>query len=96
MDVKFLEAIDGDSDGDGSVQLLDLDTLGQNFGLAGDWTDGDFTGDGQVHLLDLLGQNFGMMVGGDGRVSSVPEPCTFVLFYLSTMILFARVRRRAG
>ena len=53
VDVKFLEAIDGDSDEDGSVQLLDLDTLGQNFGLAGDWTDGDFTGDGQVQLLDL-------------------------------------------
>lgn len=68
----------GDANGDGSVDLLDLDILGSNFGLTpATLAQGDFNGDGTVDLLDLdiLGSNFGangeLLPGdanGDGSV----------------------------
>ena len=65
--------VPGDTDGDGDVDLLDLDALGANFGTLSGATcaEGDFDGDGDVDLLDLdiLGANFGTTPS-----ASVPEP----------------------
>jgi hypothetical protein len=55
--------LDADFNGDGSVDLLDLDILGGNFGAGPGATasQGDANGDGNIDLLDLdiLGSEFG-------------------------------------
>ncbi|CAL1151158.1 unnamed protein product [Cladocopium goreaui] len=65
-----------DFNGDGTVDLLDLDILGANFGGPGDMSTGDANGDGTVDLLDLdiLGGEFGTSAS-----SAVPEPTAAVL-----------------
>ena len=73
--------VPGDANGDGIVDLIDLDVLGANFrtftdlGAAG----GDFTGDGFVGLddLDILGTNFGL------GATVIPEPTGFALMLLA-------------
>ena len=69
----------GDANGDGSVDLLDLDILGLNFGLStgAAYEQGDFNLDGAVDLLDLdiLGLNFGQSVAA----VAAPEPTGAVL-----------------
>ncbi|MEO0529974.1 MAG: hypothetical protein AAF266_05270 [Planctomycetota bacterium] len=76
--------LDGDANGDGSVDLLDLDILGANFGTMGTGTvaTGDFNGDTNVDLLDLdiLGANFGATLGGG---SAIPEPTACVMLLLA-------------
>lgn len=62
--VEAIETTDqpGDANRDGSVDLLDLDILGSNFGVEpATWGQADFNRDGRVDLLDLdiLGTNFG-------------------------------------
>ncbi|MEO0530279.1 MAG: hypothetical protein AAF266_06835 [Planctomycetota bacterium] len=78
----------GDANGDGSVDLLDLDILGSNFGTMGGATfgDGDFNGDGNVDLLDLdvLGANF----GATADAVAVPEPAAMAL--LVSLVLLRR------
>ncbi|MCC6681868.1 MAG: exo-alpha-sialidase [Phycisphaeraceae bacterium] len=84
------KAILGDANGDGQVNLADLQVLGDHW-QAGDayWLVGDFSGDGVVNLADLqiLGDNWGY--GADLNMSfdralqqldlSVPEPATLLL-----------------
>lgn len=69
----------GDANGDGSVDLLDLDILGSNFGVTGTGTfaTGDFNGDTNIDLLDLdiLGSNFGNTSGA----LAVPEPTSLAI-----------------
>ena len=81
-----------DFNGDGTVDLLDLDILGANFGLdPATMAEGDANGDGVVDLLDLdiLGVEFGS--GGEG--SAVPEPGSLAMLALA-MGAFAASRRR--
>ena len=80
-----------DFNGDGSVDLLDLDILGSNFGLdPATMAEGDANGDMVVDLLDLdiLGQEFGM----GGSSAAVPEPTTAILCLASVGVLAARRR----
>lgn len=53
--IVLSEAIDGDVNGDGCVDLSDLGTLLSNFGLSGglEFEDGDLNGDDKVDLSDL-------------------------------------------
>jgi agmatine deiminase len=53
--VTLLEQLPGDTDGDGDVDLCDLNTLLSHYGMTGgaSWGDGDFDGDGDVDLTDL-------------------------------------------
>ena len=81
--------VPGDANSDGVVNILDLDALGTNFGLAGGATNaqGDFNGSGSVDLfdLDLLGMNFGETAATySGPAVSVPEPASLILFLLFT------------
>ena len=75
---------------DGTVDLLDLDILGANFGGPGDSSTGDANGDGVVDLLDLdiLGANFGESLTG----TAVPEPTTLAMLVLTGLVA---LRRRA-
>ena len=85
--------VPGDANGDGNVDLLDLDILGMNFGTMGGATfaDGDFNGDGNVDLLDLdiLGGNFGFM----SPSTSVPEPAGLILCFVALLSAVASRRR---
>ena len=81
VDVEFVPGLlESDFNGDGTVDLLDLDILGQEFGLTDppNTLTADANGDGTVDLLDLdiLGQQFGMMGSGDGQtiVTAIPLP----------------------
>ncbi|MEO0530878.1 MAG: hypothetical protein AAF266_09945 [Planctomycetota bacterium] len=80
----------GDANGDGSVDLLDLDILGANFGTMGTGTvaTGDFNGDTNVDLLDLdiLGANFGTSINS----AAVPEPATIVAALLGIAAVAVR------
>lgn len=81
----------GDANGDGKVDLLDLDILGSNFGNTGTvFGQGDFNQDGTVDLLDLdiLGSNFGNMQ----MAISIPEPTSVLM--LATLVGLGLATRR--
>ncbi|WP_428386911.1 glycoside hydrolase family 10 protein [Mucisphaera sp.] len=62
----------GDTNLDGSVDLLDLSLLAASFGQSGKtWANGDFDGNGSVDLIDLS-----LMAGSFGFGQAVPEPVT--------------------
>lgn len=79
-----------DFNGDGNVDLLDLDILGTNFGGPGDSMTGDANGDFVVDLLDLdiLGSEFGTTSG----TALVPEPASLAMLGLAATALVARRR----
>lgn len=86
--------IPGDVNGDGVVDLLDLDIIGFNFGLMpATRCEGDLNGDGKVDLLDLdiLGSTF----GNSGSLS-VPEPAALPLAVLLVGALAATAGRLGG
>lgn len=78
-----------DFNGDGVVDLLDLDILGANFGQASTMASGDANGDGVTDLLDLdiLGATFGVTAA-----VSVPEP-TGLALVLAALVGSWRSRR---
>lgn len=86
---SFWVAFRGDANLDGKVSLLDLNTLGKNFGQSGSsWEDADFNQDGTVSLddLNLLGGNWGQEISFSASESSeqsvVPEPSTLLLLLI--------------
>jgi hypothetical protein len=84
----------GDSGLDGRVDVYDLASLANHYGVPGNWhwADADFTGDGQVNVYDLaiLANNYGRTTaGGD----PVPEPLSLVLLVLGGIVV---VRRRVA
>ena len=84
-------ALPGDANGDGAVDLLDLDVLGANFDASGAiYAEGDFNGDAVVDLLDLdiLGTNFGVTV----TATAVAEPGVATLSVCAVVLLGTRRR----
>jgi len=74
----------GDTNGDGQVDLADLNNVRNHFGESGEAIPGDANGDGTVDLADLndVRNHF-------GATNSVPEPSSFAL--LGCLILTALV-----
>ncbi|MCC6683315.1 MAG: hypothetical protein IT445_20660, partial [Phycisphaeraceae bacterium] len=93
----------GDANGDGIINLADLQILGDNWqSTTADWSQGDFTGDGQVTLADLqvLGDNWGyssqditleeaLLAAG----ITVPEPGSLIAFICAAAPLLTGRRR---
>ena len=81
----------GDVDFDGSVDIMDLVVLANNYSdVDKEWIDGDFTGDGVVNVMDLaqLANYYGRTAGG----SAVPEPATLLLLFLGASLCRRRGR----
>ncbi|QDU72242.1 trypsin-like serine protease [Mucisphaera calidilacus] len=75
----------GDLDLDGTVNLVDLSTLAENFGATdASWSQGDADGNGTVDLIDLS------MLAPNFDTSPVPEPAT-----LLPLLAILATRRRA-
>lgn len=87
--------VPGDANGDGSVDILDLDILSSNFGMTGGaiYNDADFNGDGSVDILDLdiLSANFGSVTP-----AAVPEPASLIVAVLVGAAGIATTRTRAS
>ncbi|MCC6682382.1 MAG: hypothetical protein IT445_15890 [Phycisphaeraceae bacterium] len=92
----------GDANGDGLVNLSDLQILGDNWqSTTAGWAEADFTGDGTVNLADLqiLGDNWGFGAGPDLALDqaleqaglAIPEPAGLAVLGVGSLLL---VRRR--
>ncbi len=92
----------GDTNADGHVDLTDLSTVLNNFGLATpNWTDGSFDHQPTIDLSDLSDvlNNFGAL-NVDPNASSqspapTPEPTTLALLLPAALLLHNRQKRKA-
>ncbi|MCC6681033.1 MAG: PEP-CTERM sorting domain-containing protein [Phycisphaeraceae bacterium] len=91
----------GDANGDGMVNLSDLQILGDNWqSTTATWSEADFTGDSTVNLADLqiLGDNWGFGTGPDVSFDealaqvAVPEPAAIGLLGIGGLMLLHRRR----
>jgi hypothetical protein len=94
LEFELAHSVLGDTDGDGDVDLDDLNNVRNHFGGTGP---GDANGDGQVDLNDLnaVRNNF-----GTAGSKAVAEPSTFgLIVFGSSSVVFlsmARLARPAG
>lgn len=78
--------VPGDTDGDGDIDLTDLNNVQNNFGAASPPALGDTDGDGDIDLTDLnnVQNNFGATSAGQ----AIPEPTTIALLILAGATTF--------
>ena len=102
MTLIAVQALPGDANLDGRVDVNDLTIVLTNFGQTGmTWSQGEFTGDGTVNVNDLtivlanFGQSLAASVGG---AAAVPEPAALALLGIGMAGLFgyAWQRRTTG
>jgi len=94
-------AVDGDYNGNGTVDAADYTVWRDNLGLTGNATpsDGDGTGDGNVTSEDYeyWKTRFGTGAGGGALVgTAVPEPSSLTLFIFGALATVCSARRRAS
>lgn len=85
--------LEGDANGDDSVNGTDLNTVLSNYNDSGmDWIDGDFNGDGSVNGTDLNAvlSNYNQSVSA---TTSVPEPSTLALMAAGVLAMLSWRRR---
>ena len=79
----------GDFNLDGVIDLIDLGTLGEQYGIGTGWATGDTDGNGVIDLIDLgsVGENYGF-----AATAPIPEPATMTLLGLGAVALIRRRR----
>ena len=85
----------GDANLDGSVNVSDLNALGQSWlGHPNAWQLGDFNADGTVDAGDLnkIGQNWLVTIPSAAAAQSVPEPRGWCLLVISLACIVCRRR----
>ncbi len=86
--------LSADFNGDGSVDLLDLDILGGNWQMNGTAATGDANGDGFVDLLDLdeLGSQWQQSASFEAALAAtgIPEPGSLALLGLGGLAIMRR------
>ncbi len=103
--VSFAAFHAGDANGDGQVNLADLQILGDNWqSTVADWSLADFTGDSVVDLADLqiLGDNWGFGAALDMTFDqaidwagiNVPEPGGLVLLGAGSLLMVGAHKKR--
>ena len=75
----------GDANGDGMVTAYDLNVIGLNWQLPGEWEDGDFTGDGFVDAADLNALAINWQRPPQAPLS-VPEPGAMTLLLIGVVL----------
>lgn len=82
------DALDGDANLDGTVNIGDLTLLAGNFGGTSNWLGGDFNDDGDVNIgdLTLLAGQFGNSIAP----VAVPEPMSLCLLAVGGLTLLRR------
>ena len=83
----------GDANGDGQVTAYDLNVIGLNWQLPGEWEDGDFTGDGFVDAADLNQLGLNWQTRPPQAPLSVPEPSTAALALIALAFIARRHRQ---
>lgn len=103
--VNVTAAIPGDANLDGTIDLGDLQILGDHWlNSTADWSWADFTGDGLVELADLqvIGDHWGYNDSPELTYDQaieltgvpVPEPCNLLIIVLG-LIGLRRIRSRS-
>jgi probable HAF family extracellular repeat protein len=92
------QAIAGDANLDGTVDINDLTIVLANYGQTGmTWSQGEFTGDGTVDVNDLtiVLAHFGQSLGSPpAAMAAVPEPASLLLAAAGTLGLLVCAGRR--
>ena len=100
--LQNLLALQGDSDGDKDVDIMDFNNLAANFDPSGangpyDWTAADFDGDNDVDITDFNALSAHFAPGGYAPVGSpVPEPNTWPWLALAAMAMMFLYGGRIG
>lgn len=79
------DVVPGDTNGDDSIDVLDLNNVRNNFG-GDEFGDADFDGDVDIADLNLVRNGFGISLNSPAAFSaSVPEPSTLLLILVTIL-----------
>ena len=95
--VAGVVSVEGDANGDGDVDDLDLALFEAQFGLKGVGHSADVDGDNDVDLDDfvMIRGNFSAPEPAAPDFSSTPEPATMSLLAIGGLLVLRRRRRRS-
>jgi Dockerin type I domain/PEP-CTERM motif len=93
-DVVYTDVLAGDANGDGTVNIFDINLISSNWNTAGPAGDANY--DGAVNIFDVnyVSAHWNNTLPGGGSATAVPEPASYVLLSLGALAALARFPRR--